>query len=340
MAASETQTIATSRCTVVPMVVTCYARGMIHVWSGENSYSLRLALRQRIAEFAATHGDMAIEQLDGEDVSYDRMREVLQSVPFLASKKLVILRTPSAQKQFIDTAQALLEQLGDDTDVIIIEPKLDKRSTYYKYLVSHTDFQEYAELDPAGLARWLVEQATSQHGTLSSPDARYLVERCGANQQLLGNELQKLLLYDTHITRSTIDLLTEPNPQSTIFQLLDAMFAGHLKQATMLYEEQRRLKVEPQQIIAMLAWQLHIVALVKAAGDQTDAAIASQAKLSPFVVGKSRGIARTLSMKRIRELVHAVLLIDVKSKTGALDADEALRTLLITTSSNPSGLKT
>lgn len=308
----------------------CYARGVIQTLSGENSYSLQLALRQQIADFGAEHGDMAIEQVDGEDASYDRLCEVLQSMPFLASKKLVVLRTPGAQKQFAEAVQTLLEQVGDETDVIIVEPKLDKRSSYYKYLKAHTNFQEYTELDAAGLARWLVEQAAAQQGALSTSDARYLVERCGAHQQLLGNELQKLLLYDAQVTRKTIDLLTEPHPQSTIFQLLDALFAGRTAQAIALYDEQRQLKVEPQQIIAMLAWQLHIVALVKAAEDRSDAAIASQAKLSPFVVGKSRGIARNLSMTQIRELVRAVLLIDTKSKTGAINADEALRTLLIT----------
>lgn len=303
---------------------------MIQTLNGENTFSLQSELRQLVASFVAKHGDMALQQLDGEEATYDRMREALQSMPFLASKKLVVLRNPSAQKEFGDKATDLLEHIGDETDVVIVEPKLDKRSSYYKYLKAHTDFKEYHERDASGLVQWLAQQAAAQQGTLSARDARYLVERCGAHQQLLGSELQKLLLYDAHITRRTIDLLTEPHPQSTIFQLLEALFSGRTKQAMELYDEQRQLKVEPQQIIAMLAWQLHIVALVKAAEGQTDAAIAAQAKLRPYTVSKSRTIARNLSMKQIRRLVGAVVSIDVESKTGKVRADEALRTFLVT----------
>ncbi len=72
-----------------------------------------------------------------------------------------------------------------------------------------------------------------------SKDAKYLVMRVGANQQTLSNELAKLLSYDKAITRQTIDLLTEQTPQSTIFELLDAAFAGNSKKAMELYAEQR-----------------------------------------------------------------------------------------------------
>src|SRR5207302_5372047 len=103
---------------------------------------------------------------------------------------------------------------------------------------------------------WLSETAKARNATLNPSDASYLVERVGLNQQLLANELDKLLLYNPQITRSSIDQLTDPTPQSTVFQLLEAAFAGRTKQALDLYAEQRGLKVEPQQIIAMLAWQL------------------------------------------------------------------------------------
>ncbi len=58
------------------------------------------------------------------------------SLPFLASKKLVVLRAPSANKQFVEQVETILASVSDTTDVIIIEPKLDKRSAYYKFLKS------------------------------------------------------------------------------------------------------------------------------------------------------------------------------------------------------------
>jgi DNA polymerase-3 subunit delta len=297
--------------------------------TGENSFMLHAELKTLVRQFLDEHGDMALERLDGEEATYERIQEALQSLPFLASKKMVILRAGSANKQFVERAESLLKELPDTTDLILLEPKLDKRSSYYKLVKKVTDFKEFPELDQIGLARWLVSVAKAQDGTISQNDALYLVERAGANQQLLSHELEKLLLYDQKITTQSIDLLIDPTPQSTVFELLEAAFAGNAKRAMQLYEEQRALKVEPQQIIAMLAWQLHILALIKTAGDRTPDLIAREGKVNPFVVRKSAAIARKMSLNQLKQLIYDLMTIDRRLKREALDADEALQNYLI-----------
>lgn len=297
--------------------------------TGENSFMLRAELTTLVRQFLDEHGDMALERLDGEESSFERMQEALQSLPFLASKKMVVLRTPSLNKQFTEHAERLLKELPESTDLILIEPKLDKRSSYFKLLKKVTDFREYAELDRNGLARWLVSAAKGQGGIISQGDASYLVDRAGASQQMLRQELEKLLLYNPEISRESIDLLIEPTPQSTIFELLEAAFAGNTKRALQLYEEQRALKVEPQQIIAMLAWQLHILALIKAASGRAADQVAREAKLNPFVVRKSAAIASKLTLAKLKALIADLLTIDRRLKREALDADEALQNYLV-----------
>lgn len=282
-------------------------------------------LKQRVATFVAEVSDMGLEQIDGEEAEYDRMREALESMPFLANKKLVVLRNPSANKQFAERAELLLGTLSDVTDVIIVESKLDKRTAYFKYLQKQTDFTEMNELDDCELSRWLSVQAKNAGGSLSSSDARYLIDRIGVNQQLAANELDKLLLYDANVTRQTIDLLVEPTPQSTIFDLMDAAFAGNLRRALQLYAEQRQAKVEPQQIIAMIAWQLHILAVVKVAGDRDPVLIAKEAKLNPYVVRKTITAAHRLPLARLKQLVHEALSLDIRLKSETLDPDDALQ---------------
>ena len=282
-----------------------------------------------MADFVTAHSDLALERIDAEEAEFNRLLESLTSLPFLADKKMVVLRRPSANKQFIEEAEKLLAEIPETTEVIIVEPKLDKRLTYYKLLKKSTNFREYKQLDVAGLARWLVNEAKAKGGSLNQRDAQYLVERVGLDQQLLGNELEKLLLYNTTVTRETIDLLTEATPQSTIFELLESAFSGNAKRAMELYREQRALKVESPQIIAMLAWQLHILALIKAAGDRSADAIASEAKLSPFVVRKSQAIAHKLTIAELKQLVAELLDIDARSKRTNLDIDEALQNYLL-----------
>lgn len=302
---------------------------MIATLTGSNAFLVHADLNRRMAEFVKEHGDMALEKVDCEEAEYSRITEAIQNLPFLASKKLVVLRSPSANKEFTEKFESLLEAIPDTNDVLIYEPKLDKRTAYAKALQKKTEFKSFNELDERELPNWLVDEVKNRGGSLSLGDARHLVKRAGANQQLLSNELDKLVLYNPKINRDTIDIMTEEAPQSTVFQLLDAAFAGNTTQALKIYEDQRAQRVEPQAIIPMLAWQLQIIAIVKTAGKKSVDEIAKEAKLNPFVVRKSRGIADKLTMPRIKSLVHELRELDVKLKSTSIDADEALKLYLM-----------
>lgn len=297
--------------------------------TGANDYARQQALDGLVAAFVATHDELAVERLDGQEAELSQVTAALTANSLFTSHKLVVLRQPGANKQFAEQVEHIFGQVPESTDVIVVEPKLDKRLSYYKFLKSQTDFREFPQLDVAGLANWLSDMAKQQGATLTPADARFLVDRIGPNQQLLFNELSKLALYDPHISRQTIELLTDPTPQSTIFELLEAAFAGRGKRAMELYAEQRALKVEPPQIVAMLAWQLHVLAIIKTAGNRSDTDIAKEAKLNPFVIRKSHAIARQLSRSDLQQFINDLLDIDVRSKRTAIDADEALQHYLL-----------
>jgi len=302
---------------------------MVTTLTGANSFGLQRTLNRIVDGFLAEHDAMGLERIDGEEAEFDRLSEALTSLPFLASKKLVVLHTASANKKFIEQAKQLLSGVPETTDLIIVEPKLDKRSVFYKLLKKVTDYQEFPELDLNGLARWAVDYAKVSEGSISMGDARFLAERVGINQRLIANEIDKLLMHDAHITRRSIELLTEPTPQSTVFELLEAAFNGNTKRAMALYAEQRAMKVEPQQIIAMVAWQLHIMALLKTAGNRTPDQVAKEAKISPFVAKKSAAIANKIAPGQFKRLLQDLVRIDMRLKRESLDADEALQNYLL-----------
>jgi DNA polymerase-3 subunit delta len=302
---------------------------MITTLTGANDFLRKRELGKLVRGFVAEHGDLALERLDGEEASAARMRDALQSLPFLSPRKMVVLYTPGKQKAWADHIGDTLKDVPETTDVIIVEPKLDKRLSYYKTLKKETDFREFGELDAGGLAQWAAAYAKEQGGTLSAADARLLIDRVGPNQQLLASEIDKLLAYNPAVTRQSIELLTDPMPQSTVFELLDAAFSGNTKRALELYQEQRALKVEPQAIIAMLAWQLHVLATVKSAGSRATDDIAKTAKLNPYVVRKTQNLARNLALEQIKQMVANLLKIDRQLKTTPTNPDEALQLYLL-----------
>jgi DNA polymerase-3 subunit delta len=303
---------------------------MITTLTGVNSFELQKRLHEFVDDFVKEYGDLAVERIDGEEATYEQLQAAVESLPFLVEKKLVIIHSLGANKQASARLDQLLDKVSDTADVIFVEPKPDKRGVYYKMLKKRTDLQEFKELEEQGLSRWITEEAKAKGGQISSNDARYLVQRAGLNQQLLENELTKLVAYDPKITKTTIDLLTEPSPEGTIFNLLDAAFAGDKKRVLNLYKSQRAQKVEPQAMLAMLVWQLYPVTLMQAAGGRSIDEIAVDTRLNPFVLRKSKTIADRISREELGSLLGLLTDLDKRFKSEPIDADEALQYILLT----------
>lgn len=298
--------------------------------TGTNSFLQREKLQTLTRAFIKENGSDGLERFEGDAIELQRLIESLKARSLFSPRRMVIVSELSANKPAAENIENVIEAAdADDITLIISEPKLDKRGSYYKTLKKSTDFHEYLPLDEGGLTKWLQEVASEGEGSISLAEARYLVQRVGSDQLLLSSEVQKLLNYDPQITRVTVDLLTEQAPQSTVFELLDASFSGDVQRALRLYQDQRQQKVEPQAILAMIAWQLHIVAIVKAAGDRSSDLIAKEAALNPYVVRKTSQVTRRLSMSRVKELIHTTLELDVRLKSQSIDADEALKNYLI-----------
>jgi len=303
---------------------------MVVTLTGNNSYALRRRLNQLIGEFVAEQGELALERIEAESVDLQAILDAVQSLPFLAARKMVVVRDLSANKPAAEAIEQIISSVEDSTDLIIYEPAPDKRTSYFKVLKSKTELEEFNELDTRSLANWLADEAKKQGGQLGLADANYLVERIGANQQMLASELGKLLTYDPQVTRANIDLLTEPTPQGKIFELLDAAFGGNKKRALKLYEEQRAQRVEPQAILAMIAWQLQLLALAKYSKDKPATTVAKDAGLNPYPVTKAKNLAAKISKNELNKMVDEALDIDWRGKTTAIDLDEALKTYITT----------
>jgi DNA polymerase-3 subunit delta len=302
---------------------------MITVLTGENDVLRQEALGHITSTFIAEHGDLNIERVDGEEASYERIHEAAQSLPFLADRKLVLLRAPGANKEFAEKFEQFMADIPETNTVVLVEPKLDKRLSYYKQLKKLTDFKEFAVLDARGLARYAADYAKAQGGKMSAADASLLVDRAGENQLVVQHELDKLLAYNLAVTRQTIELLVPQQPQNAMFDLLDAAFSGNASRAMKLYENQRELGDDPQKILPMLAWQLHILAIAKAATGRNPDAVAKEAKISPYTVKKSMALARNIGGSRLKQLITMLRSIDVRLKSEPLNADDALKLYLL-----------
>jgi DNA polymerase III delta subunit len=303
---------------------------MVITITGSNSFAMRGRLKELVDRFVEKYGDLALQRIDAEEAEISSMSEAILSLPFLSVRKMVVVRNGNANKDFAEQIEQIISSIPETTDLILYETQLDRRTAYFKVLKSQTQFKQFEQLDKNNLARWLVDEAKKRAANISLSDAIFLVERVGENQEMLANELAKLATYNSEVSRASIELLTEPTPQSKVFDLLDAAFSGRKVRALELYADQRAQQVEPQAILAMIAWQLQLLSLVKFGKGKSSDQIARDTGMKSYPINKAAGLAGRITENKLRDMVDEALEIDIKSKTTAIDLDEALKTYITT----------
>jgi DNA polymerase-3 subunit delta len=295
---------------------------MVVVLTGLNTYLLQEKLHELTADFTKEHGD-SIERFDGQEITKtDGILDAVRSVSFLEPRKMVIVRDFGQNKQLLEKIEEIIEQTADSTDLILVDPKLDKRTSVYKHLTKNCDVKRFDNLQNYELENWVKSEAKGLGISISSSDAKHLVDRVGANQLMLSQELKKLSLSGKELNKELIDEMIEANPQSKVFDMLEALFSGNGKVAEKLYKEQRAQGEEPQKIIAMITWQLQQLTLAMYSPNKSSKDLI-EAGISPYSANKAMNLARNISRSDLVFLVNELAELDMQSKTNA-DVESAL----------------
>lgn len=289
---------------------------MVKTIFGKNQYLVQQKLDDIFDEYIKNGGE-SVERFDGsESEIVDSVIDAVRSVSFLDPNKLVIIKDFSHNKDIFARIEELVESTADSTTLVLVDPKLDKRTSGFKYLKANTELVECRELDEQSIASWLMDESKSMELKVDFNVIRYLVNRVGLNQQLLKSELDKLSLSGKDITKELIDSMIEETPQSKIFTMLDMLFSGRVEKAWSLYNDQRAQGEEPQKILAMIAWQLQQLALAMHVPDKNKQRLISDG-MSPYGAQKALDMVKKIDEKQLEYMVTELARIDVMSKTNA-----------------------
>src|ERR1700712_4425523 len=120
---------------------------MVITLSGNNYYLLKRRLAELTSAFVKEPGEMGLQKIDGQETEPAAILEAVQSLPFLASRKMVVVRQASSNKAAAEQVAQTIDSAGQTTDLIFYEPNPDKRTSYFKVLKSKTKAEEYNDLD-------------------------------------------------------------------------------------------------------------------------------------------------------------------------------------------------
>ncbi len=280
-----------------------------------------------------------------DETSVDNLIQNIEMPAFGYDRKLIIVKNSGLFKKDgrRKTASPLQERVGEyvknnyeiieDSNVIVfIEETVDKNSVYEivekNALTCGIDF-----LKPAQLVTRLKKVCSLYKVNVDDSTLNYLIEMVGINLQNLMNEIRKLIEYageGNTITKDAVNELAIKQIESVIFDLTDNLGNKKIEKAldvlnNLIYQK------EPLQRILITLYthfkRLYLCAL--AVNNNMD--VVSALGLKPnqtFLVSKYKKQASYFKLDQLRKLLSELVDLDYNSKSGNIDIDVGLRSIL------------
>lgn len=113
---------------------------MIIVLTGSNDFLRQQKFTQLRDDFIQEYGEFSLQNIDASEKAFGQILDTIATQPFLSAKQLVILGSILQISDINDKFEELINAAGENTTLIINEPKFDKRSRLYKSLKQTTEF--------------------------------------------------------------------------------------------------------------------------------------------------------------------------------------------------------
>lgn len=303
---------------------------MIYLFYGDNTHAAKAQVRQLVERFRkSTGGDYGLHRFSDESEP-EAIVNAMTSADMFSGNSLVIVEHPSRSQPLKESLLKNIDRVPKETVVVLLDPEVDKRTTWFKTLNEKATVKEFVPKAPVQLAAWAAKEAGRLGFDLGRAEAQFLSERVGQDQWRLSQELKKLSSVDKKITKQVIEELVEPTLEQSIFDLLDALAAGRTEQAVDYYRTLRAQNVHYLEILTMLGWQLRNLLVIKSAGSRSDGEIAKDHGINPYVIRKSRGAVGRAKLNELAQSYQAVITADYRLKTGAVNSDATLEDVIMT----------
>lgn len=308
---------------------------MFYLFHGEDEFSQRETLGQLIAKLGDGQLlEMNTSRFEGGKASLPALRDSCNTVPFLASVRLVICEEvlakmpASIMKELVD----YLPHLPNSTRLVFLESQKLPASHPVLQLaerVKNGYVKEFTPLAEHLLERWVVKRVVERGGQITILAARLLAESVNGDMRALANEVEKLVLYK--LGKGAIEVvdvvaLCPYAAEATVFDWVDAVGSRQSKRAGLLLQQKRNEGADPFYLFSMIVRQFRLLIQVKFLMDKglKAPAIATQLKMSGFVVNKLAQQGQRFSLEQLKQVYGHLLEMDMGVKTGKMDMDTGL----------------
>lgn len=306
---------------------------MIYLFYGEDKYRLQKRLREIMATHEGAAGDINISKIS-EKYDFSVIKNEAESLPFLSDKRLLVVSNvlKSKDKALTGDLAKWLGTLSTENDLVFVEDEApDQRTSLYKTLAKVGKIEIFAEFKPFEAINWIKTQVTEKKGTIDADAASLLQLYCGSDLNRLSNEIDKLVNYDPHITKNTVEKLVDAGFFNTIFELTDALSDKKPKKALDLLVRTLDAGENEIYLVSMLARQVRNLLIVKDLSEHrlSESEIVGKTHLHPFVIKKSLAQSRNFTKNQLLTLHGSLVDLDLAMKSTSTDPRVLLQKFVV-----------
>jgi DNA polymerase-3 subunit delta len=228
-------------------------------------FSAASSIRQ--TTFQEEFADFDLETFFGGDLNVERFLSSCQSYPFLAPRRLVILK--DADRLSPAAMQSLLQHLKRPSStslLLVLAGNLEGSNALRKaFEASSTAWcMPFYTLEGRELRQWLSTQLQTEGFQVESDALHYLCEHLAGDTRNSRQELDKLILFmgeQRRIQLEDVLAMVGETTSHSAFGLTAAITAGQLNEALTILEKLLESGEEPIALLGMISQRLRRLAL-------------------------------------------------------------------------------
>lgn len=312
---------------------------MIKLFYGEDTYSLNHELKEIEKNFSNENfGDININKFEGESLSFDQLIRSASAVPFLADKRLVIIKNflRDGDEKLRNYISENINKFPDSSEIIFVEEgEVNKNLKLFKLFIKMKAVKHFPLRQGYELEKWLKDYAEKNKIAVGISGIKKLISAAGNNSWRLINELKKLDLYrisldKDKIEEGDIEEMVESENDPNIFDFIDALGERNSKSAIKHLQELLKSGKNENYILTMIVYQFRNMLLIQdlLSRGVKQPAIAKEAELHPYVASKTLRLLGNFDLPLLRRIYYRLMQTDVDIKSGRIDSRLALEKLL------------
>ncbi len=258
--------------------------------------------------------------VSGETATFAAVRDELETLPFLAPRRLVVVEDADT---FVSDHRPALEKYvvkPAATGVLVLDVKTWPATTRLSKMIDQAATIVCKGPASYRIPDWCVKWASSQHGKqLSVQGAHLLVELVGADMGLLDQELNKLALYvgtANRIDVDDVDKLVGHSRAENTWKIFDAIGNAKVGEALKMVGRLLDQGEDPIGLLGAFSWQLRRLAQAARRAQQGKplSVALQEVGFKPFALQGPEQQIRHLGLRRLGKLYDWLLEMDLDLK--------------------------